>query len=170
MSDLFSGATAVLSADRQYRYRLERRWADGPSVAFIMLNPSTADESADDPTIRRCIGFAKQWGYGALIVGNLFAFRATDPAKMLAAAEPIGPENDGWLERIALEVGMGHLTCGWGVHGQSRGRGDAVVAMLQAMGHFPKALALTRSGQPGHPLYLKAGLEPFVLPSRKSTK
>lgn len=164
---LFADDDPISSADfspcRTWRYRLHRRWARGPVVGFILLNPSTADETADDPTIRRCIGYAKAWGYGALTLGNLFAFRATDPRDMRAAPDPIGPDNDAWLERIASEVGMGHLVCGWGTHGAFMGRGEAVIAHLLSTGHFPKALKLTSDGQPGHPLYLRGNLEPFYL-------
>lgn len=97
-SDLFggTGAEAVqrdahLSPCRRYRYALWRRWGDGPHAMFIGLNPSTADETADDPTIRRCIAFARAWGYGALCMANLFAYRATQPADMLAQDDPVGP-------------------------------------------------------------------------------
>ena len=92
---------ALFSPCGTYRYRLTRRWAEGPAVAFIMLNPSTADGSVDDPTIRRCIGYGQSWGYGALAVGNLYAFRATEPQELRRARDPIGPDNDRHLECIA---------------------------------------------------------------------
>jgi hypothetical protein len=165
MTDLFDDVStgADFSLCRTWRYRLQRRWTDGPLVAFILLNPSTADETLDDPTIRRCIGYAKGWGYGGLVLGNIFAFRATDPKVMKAAADPVGPDNDAWLEKIAGQVGMGHLVCGWGGHGEHQGRGKTVMERLIGAGHLPKALTLTGNGMPGHPLYLRADLEPFVL-------
>ncbi len=106
---------AELSPCKAYRYALWRRWSDAPPVLFVMLNPSTADESQDDPTIRRCISFAKQWGHGGIIVGNLFAFRSPYPNDLQTAADPIGPENNLWLERLAKQS-----TCSGGRLGQSR--------------------------------------------------
>lgn len=132
-------------------------------VAFVLLNPSTADEREDDPTIRRCTGYAKAWGYGGLVLGNIFAFRATDPKLMKVARDPVGPENDAWLQKIASQVGTGHLICGWGAYGKHQGRGAAVLALLIGFGHAPKALAMTAAGMPGHPLYLRADLEPFSI-------
>src|SRR5882724_4976365 len=99
LSDIGNGA--VLSDCERYRYALWRRWAERPAVLFVGLNPSTADALQDDPTIRRCIRFAKAWGYGALYMGNLFAFRATDPRAMKAEADAVGPDNDGWLRQLA---------------------------------------------------------------------
>jgi hypothetical protein len=142
--------TAVLSPCRKYRYRLERSWAPGNRVGFLMLNPSTADETADDPTIRRCIGFAKDWGYGGLIVGNLFALRSTDPQALYAAADPVGPDNDGHLLRIAWECET--VICAWGKHGAFRKRGKAVASMLDLCNLA--ALKILSDGSPGHPLYL----------------
>src|SRR4051812_26865304 len=106
---------AVISACGRYRYLLTRQVGPGPRAAtFIMLNPSTADATKDDPTIRRCIGFARQWGCGRLSVLNLFAFRATDPAAMKRADDPVGPENKDWFERILTDAGEGRVVCGWG--------------------------------------------------------
>jgi hypothetical protein len=123
---------AVFSECRTYRYMLWRRWKedkqvtgfgpdaiefDSPShmVAFIGLNPSTADETQDDPTIRRCIGFAKSWGFRGMMMLNLFAFRATDPKDMKAAADPIGPDNDRHI-RVASSI-LPQTICCWGTHG-----------------------------------------------------
>jgi hypothetical protein len=92
-------ATAVLSDCGTYRYRLGRRWAEGPVDVWIMLNPSTADATVDDRTIRRCMEFSRRWGAGALVVGNLFALRATDPAELVRHPDPIGPDNDEHLTR-----------------------------------------------------------------------
>lgn len=146
--------SAVFSACRRYRYALWRRWGPGPYCMFVGLNPSTADELLDDPTIRRCIGFARSWGYDALCMTNLFAFRATDPAVMKAADEPVGPDNDMHLKSLA--GGAGVVVAAWGVHGTFMGR--HLVAREQLSGlHF---LRLTRDGYPGHPLYLPADLAP----------
>lgn len=96
---------AEFSPCRRYRYGLYRGWQLGTGFAmFVGLNPSTADETADDPTIRRCIAFARAWGYGALFMANLFAYRATNPTEMLAQADPVGPENDATLARLAAQA------------------------------------------------------------------
>lgn len=146
---------ADLSDDREYRYRLWRTWdAEMPTVAFVMLNPSTADESEDDPTIRRCIGFAKEWGYGTLVVGNLFAYRATDPSELRDHPDPVGPENDERLSRIVDEADK--VVVAWGNHGEFQGRGDEVTALLDADLY---ALDITKRSQPVHPLYQPADAE-----------
>lgn len=148
---------AIFSPDRTYRYMLWRQWDDElPKCTFIGLNPSTADENFDDPTIRRCIRFAKDWGYGRMQMLNLFAYRATDPLVMRLAEDPVGPQNDRWLveacERSALVVAA------WGMHGLYRGRQDHVDGLLEA---FPvQCLGKTKSGCPRHPLYLRATTQP----------
>ena len=149
--------SAVLSSCGQYRYELWRRWSEGPHVLFIMLNPSTADATKDDATIRKCVAYAKRWGFGALCVGNLFAFRATDPRDMRAATDPIGPENDATLQRLASEAGV--IVAAWGAHGTHLGRDKAVSKMLPTI----NALHVTKDGLPGHPLYLKNDAKPFPL-------
>lgn len=122
---------------------------------FVGLNPSTADETNDDPTIRRCIAFAKSWGHEALCMTNLYAFRATDPNDMFAAKEPIGAQNDSFLRDMASRAGI--VIAAWGVHGAHRGRGTAVQKMLSPL----HVLKLTKDGHPSHPLYLKKDLQPF---------
>jgi hypothetical protein len=149
--------SAEFSPCRRYRYSLWRRWDDGPYVMFVGLNPSTADETQDDPTIRRCIGFARDWGYGGLCMANLFAFRATDPADMKAAADPVGPENDASLERLACEAGL--VVAAWGVHGTHLDRARQVAA-ARVLGDFT-VLGLTADGHPRHPLYLKKTCRPL---------
>ena len=147
--------SAVLSEDRRYRYRLRREAGGllGEGVAlFIMLNPSTADEAADDPTIRRCCGFVRRWGYGALEVVNLFALRATDPAALYADADPVGPENDSHISAAAADAKI--IVAAWGVHGTLYGRGPAVRDLLQGQGRRLTALGVTKDGQPRHPLYM----------------
>lgn len=155
MTDLFSGgldvATADLSDDGRYRYRLTRRWADGDAWAtFVMLNPSTADATEDDPTIRRCVSFAKREGCSALQVVNLFAYRATDPRELKRVADPVGPDNDAWLSRAlgtpALRIAA------WGAHG----RPDRVVVVKSFAVPGLHALGVTKDGHPRHPLYLRA--------------
>lgn len=156
---------ALVSTDGLYRYHLARTWNKGDgTVTFIMLNPSTADADRDDPTIKKCIKFARAWGYGAIMVGNLYAFRATDPKEMLAAADPVGPENDKFLTHMALTAARkGELLVGaWGANARS----DRVAAVRALPGmHRLLALSLTKSGQPGHPLFLPSGSYPaFALP------
>lgn len=153
---------AEFSPCRTWRYVLRRRWAKGSSVGFVLLNPSTADERSDDPTIRRCIAYAKSWGFSGMSLGNIFAFRATDPRIMRAAPDPIGPANDEALISIADEA-HGVVICGWGRHGAFLDRGHHVVAMLRAAGVSIKALRITAGGHPGHPLYLPAALTPIDL-------
>ena len=152
---------AVFSPCRTYRYALSRVWAaDKPYALFIGLNPSTADETLDDPTIRRCIDFAKRWGYGGLVMANLFAYRATDPAVMKRAAEPVGELNDPWLIALAAQAGV--VIAAWGEHG-AFGQRSAQVCQLIPQLHY---LQLNKSGEPRHPLYLKRTLVPQALDGR----
>src|SRR6185295_1001938 len=119
-----------MTARAAYRYRLERHWCGGGGLcAFIMLNPSTADERRDDPTIRRCIGFARRWGYGGLIVANLFAWRATDPRALFDVTDPIGPENDAHL--VAAAAASTLIVCAWGAHGGLHDREAQVRRLLR---------------------------------------
>lgn len=148
---------ALFSPCRKYRYALFRAWEPAKGfVMFVGLNPSTADETVDDPTIRRCIAFAQAWGYGGLCMANLFAFRATEPADMKKAPDPVGPENDGYLQSLSLAADV--VVAAWGVHGTHRGRDTQVRAMLPNL-HY---LRLTKDGHPGHPLYLPASLRPVA--------
>jgi hypothetical protein len=156
---------AVISACGRYRYLLTRQVGPGPRTAtFIMLNPSTADATNDDPTIRRCIGFARQWGCGRLAVLNLFALRATDPTDLKRAKEPVGPENREWFERTLRGDHDGPVVCGWGVHGDHLGQDSVVLGWLAALGVHPLALGLTRDGHPRHPLYLPKGADLLQYP------
>lgn len=147
-------SAAVLSPCRTFRYSLTREWGSGPAVLFVGLNPSTADEATDDPTIRRCIGFARAWGFGRLEMANLFAFRATDPSDMRAASDPVGPDNDRHLRELATACQM--AVAAWGASGTFRSRDVQVRVMLPRL-HY---LRLTKAGHPGHPLYLPAHLRP----------
>lgn len=153
--------SADLSSCRTYRYALWRIWGGTAGYAmFVGLNPSTADETEDDPTIRRCIAFARSWGYSGLCMTNLFAFRATQPADMRAAADPVGPDNDDWLRDAGSAAAV--VVAAWGCHGVHQGR-DAIVRALLPRLHY---LRLTKDGHPGHPLYLPKTLRP--VPWRRS--
>lgn len=143
----------ILSPDRAYRYALWREWIGGEGyVMFIGLNPSTADETNDDPTIRRCIRFAKDWGFSALCMTNLFAFRATDPKVMMLAPEPVGRDNDAHL--LDIYNGASLVVAAWGVGGVHLGRDRKVCNTLGAM----DCLGLTKGGHPRHPLYVRADI------------
>jgi hypothetical protein len=162
MGELFATAEsrgATISECGLYRYTLWRRWDDGPSCLFVMLNPSTADAELDDPTIRRCRHFAKREGCGRFAVVNLFAFRATSPADMKAAADPVGPAN---AFHIMGEAGNANLIiAAWGAHGSYMGRDKEVLWMLSHRDIW--RLGITKDGHPKHPLYLPndAGLVRF---------
>jgi hypothetical protein len=147
--------TAAFSPCRRYRYALWRSWDSArPRVLFIGLNPSTADERSDDPTLRRCMRFARDWGYGGMCTGNLFAFRATEPKAMLSAADPVGPKNDAWLRRLADEAAL--VVAAWGNHGAYRSRSTVVRGLLGEL----HCLAVNQSGEPAHPLYQPAHRRP----------
>lgn len=151
---LGDSGSAWFSQDRRYRYMLTRRWSDPHAwMTFLMLNPSTADAFADDPTIRRCISFAKREGCGGLDVLNLFAWRATDPKALRECPDPVGPDND--------HVIRGHarnslVVAAWGANGTLRGRSREVAALLAAEGVRLKCLGVTADGSPRHPLYVRA--------------
>lgn len=148
---------AIFSSCRTWRYKLWRVW-DGskPSLNVIGLNPSTADETANDPTIRRCIGFAWDWGYGGLLMTNIFAFRATDPRMMKKSPDPVGPENDRWLKEAAANAGL--VIAAWGNHGAFMERGEAVRKMVPGL----RCFRVTKPGHPEHPLYQPADAKLIV--------
>lgn len=152
---------AVLSPCGLYRYSLSRDWGNGPKLAFVMLNPSTADAEVDDPTIRRCMGFARDGGYGGIDVGNLFAWRATDPAELKKAADPVGIDNDATLESIFRNSAV--VVCGWGARGSLQGRDRHVLRLIRVAEKVPHCLRLTKAGHPAHPLYLPAKLRPIPM-------
>jgi hypothetical protein len=161
---------AILSPDGRYRYTLERYWGPHDSFAlFVMLNPSTADASVDDPTIRRCMGFARAWGHDGLLVWNLYGYRATDPAELDRVAEPIGPENEDHLWDILLdEAGPpAVIVAAWGAK-PNRGRYGSREAVIRVGPLYDRevfCLGLTKDGHPRHPLYVRADapLVPFNL-------
>ena len=147
-----------------YRYFLRRELpgydeALRKRIVFIMLNPSTADEIQNDPTVTRCINFAVRWGYNELVVLNIFALRSTDPKELYRAADPIGEDNDDWIKRIAGADGQ-DVVCAWGVHGAfNRRGGDVMNTLLLSTAAKVYVLGWTKDGHPKHPLYLKATTE-----------
>lgn len=150
---------AEFSECRTWRYALWREWGGGNSllVTFIGLNPSTADENVDDPTIRKCIGYAKRWGYGGVRMLNLFAFRATYPLDMKLARDPVGPDNDQALLRYLSDPRNRLTVAAWGKDGKHQSRGWLVKKML---GDFKlKCLGTNGDGTPRHPLYLPNDVE-----------
>ena len=153
--DLFPGAarsSATISDCGKFRYDLVREWDPGfPVVLFVMLNPSTADHEKDDPTVRRCLGFAKDWGFGTLVVCNLFAFRATDPRKLRDQWDPVGPANDRAI--VAHAEMADEIVCAWGNNGSLWEQSASVKELLSSLS--VKCLGLTKNGQPKHPLRLK---------------
>lgn len=151
---------ATFDATGAYRYHLWREWnASLPPVTFVMLNPSTAGAEQDDPTVRRCLGFARDWGYGRLEVVNLFAYRATSPRELLAAADPVGCGNEAWVARAAS---LGQIVVAWG------NAGMRAPARLRSplLTRTTTCLGLTRFGQPRHPLYVRGTAQPIPVPRR----
>lgn len=158
----------IFSPDRLYRYTL---WRRVPSVdmfmkqkqdviQFIGLNPSTADEVKNDPTIRKCLYFAFHWGFQWLCMTNIFAFRATDPEVMKAHSDPIGPENDRYLLEVAKEADL--IIAAWGVHGEHLNRGMQIRSAIPNL----QCLGINSGGTPKHPLYLRSTVTPmpYALP------
>ncbi len=154
---------AEFSLDRVYRYRLWRRWADGPCLMVVGLNPSTADETSDDPTVRRCIGYARRWGFAGLRMLNLFALRSTDPRRLYQAADPLGPRNLTTIqhEARATLAADGAVLAAWGNHGRLDDHARQLRDLLARSGIPAACLGLTRIGEPRHPLYLRADATPL---------
>ena len=149
---------AVYSDCERYRYLLTRSWAPGPKALFVMLNPSTATEIQNDPTVERCQRRAMALGFGSFRVTNIFAFRATDPREMRAQHDPVGPEND---RAILDSLPWADLVlCAWGNHGLHLDRGARVGAMLRQAGVPLFHLGLTGQHQPRHPLYVAYDQQP----------
>ena len=141
----FVSATADIRGD--YRYSLTRVWDQAlPMITFVLLNPSTADAEQLDPTLRRCVSFAKREGCGGMAILNLYAFRTKDPKVMLAAADPVGPKNDSVLAGVS-----GTVIAGWGTNADP-------ARVAQALAVLPQlhALGVTKNGHPRHPLYVRA--------------
>src|SRR6185369_13620600 len=154
---LSSDSGATFSSCRRWRYLLWRRWDEKKPVAnFLMLNPSTADEVKLDPTCSRARDYAERWGYGALIVTNVFGWRATDPDDMKAAKDPVGPGNDDAIVNAAKESAL--VVCAWGNHGAFLDRSRQIRKLL--VGVKLHSLRVNANGEPAHPLYLPGKLRP----------
>jgi len=174
---IFWNGTAKMDPTEKYRYKLERvficpdcndqrtfwkcglcsKWKD--KVVFIMLNPSTATAEVSDPTVKRCEGFANEWGFRRLVVLNIFALRSTDPRKLYEEKSPIGPQNNRYIQNCTKDADL--IICAWGQHADFLERGKAVLQMLRHKRlHY---LKLAKDGTPQHPLYLNGSLKPKLL-------
>ena len=154
-------STATLSECGRYRYRLTRRWGAGGNAVFVMLNPSTADADVDDPTIRRCIGFARDWNQGGLIVVNLYAYRATKPADLWKATDPVGPDNNRILSETFAEANVNSdpVIAAWGANAKPY-RVFQVADRASRERIDLEALGVTKDGAPRHPLYMPKTAKP----------
>jgi len=162
--DLIEYATATFNAARTHRYQLTRVWdREVPPLVFVMLNPSTADAFVPDPTITRCLGFARREQAGGLVVVNLFALRSTDPSVLDGHPNPIGHSNNRFLVESVQDAAV--VIAGWGVPGQLGGRDREVAALLAEYGIGVHCLGRNQGGSPKHPLYVRADqpLEPYRL-------
>ncbi len=154
MNGLLVNKNATFSDCRKYRYALSRTWnGKKKTILFIGLNPSTANEKIDDPTIRRCINYAQNWGYGSLLMVNLFAYRATMPSELKNVKNPIGNDND--LHIIELSKKADIVVAAWGNEGTLLNRDKEVKKTLPNL----MCLKINKSGQPSHPLYQKKDLK-----------
>lgn len=149
---------ALYSDCGTYRYLLTRDWGRGRRLLYILLNPSTATEERNDPTVERCERRAMALGYAGFSVANLFAYRSTDPRALRQAVDPVGPENDAILAKAAQAAGQ--VICGWGTHGAFLGRGATVAAALRSARPDLMHLGLTAAGHPRHPLYVGYATRP----------
>jgi hypothetical protein len=157
-----AASVAVYSPCERYRYALTRIWGTGPRVLFVMLNPSTATEVQNDPTVERCERRARALGYGGFRVCNIFAWRDTDPRAMRAAADPVGPANDAAIRDGTLWADA--IVCAWGTHGAHLDRGRQVETLLRATGRTLTHLGLSKDGHPKHPLYIAYSQQPETWP------
>ncbi|MEY8828140.1 DUF1643 domain-containing protein [Sedimentitalea sp. XS_ASV28] len=152
-------STAIYSDCERYRYSLTRVWdAAGKRALFVMLNPSTATEIQNDPTVERCERRARALGFGAFQVTNIFAWRDTDPRAMRAAEDPVGPENDAAI--LAGAAWADQVIAAWGTHGAHLSRGDTVATLLRGTGRPLFHLGLSKTGHPKHPLYIAYSQQP----------
>ncbi len=161
MSDEFESSSATSSVCGRYRYSLSRSWPDigdsGGEAFFVMLNPSTADAQHEDPTIRRCVNFAKAWGCRSMVVGNLYGLRATDPQEMLAAEDRVGRDNDHYLGELMEK--HDDIVCAWGTNAEPE-RVRQFVEFAESRGAKLWCLGTTKDGAPRHPLYVAQDTEP----------
>ncbi len=156
-----AASTAVYSDCENYRYSLTRIWDDTtPRVLFVMLNPSTATEVQNDPTVERCERRARTLGYGAFCVCNIFAYRATDPKNMRKQVDPVGPENNNVINIAAAWAN--DIVCGWGTHGEHMDRGPEIEKILRAQPKPLTHLGLSKAGHPKHPLYIGYKVQPLL--------
>ena len=159
MSGFSVQGRAGFSRCRRYRYWLRRRWNHKlPQCTFIGLNPSTADAHRDDPTLRRCMNFANHWGYGSILLVNLFALRSTDPRALRLSDDPQGPRANEWLRRASRESAL--VIAAWGNGGHLLDRANRALPWIE----HPHCLGLTASGMPKHPLYCPKDKQPIVWP------
>jgi len=161
---------AEFSPDRRYRWSLHRIWQPrAPLVCYVLLNPSTADETTNDPTVSRCQIRALNAGYGGVLVVNIFAWRATDPAALYVVADPVGGlANDMAITAAARKSKL--VVCGWGMHGALQKRGEKVLELIRSTGKEPHALRINSDGSPKHPLYLSYKLQPTPLTLLQSVR
>lgn len=145
---------AVFSDCGNFRYRLWREWGLGSPLLFVMLNPSTADAFTVDPTIRRCIGFARRWGAGGITVVNLYGLRSTDPRALNVHPDPVGPDNDAVIGRVLSGDGIARVVAAWGAHGRAD-RVATVRALAAGAGVSLACLGRTKGCSPRHPLYVR---------------
>lgn len=148
-------ASATFSPCKRYRYTLTRRWGPKPALTFVMLNPSTADAEQLDPTVNRCLGYARREGAGGLLVLNIMAYRATDPRKLQQADDPVGPRNHETL-RGQLAAAQ-KVVAAWGAHSATKfdGAVESIRIVREVAAGRLYCLKRTTSGAPGHPLYLR---------------
>jgi hypothetical protein len=165
------GSSQTADGFRPYRYTLRRQWQPrwdsahaGETVAWIMLNPSTADAEQDDPTIRRCVTFSDRWGYSSLVILNLFAWRSTDPRQLVGppVEAVVGPENDAHIEHACGYADA--FVVAWGTDGALHSRDRAVLSILWRMGRQAWCLGKTRGNHPRHPLYVRGDTQPLPYP------
>ena len=154
-------SVAIYSDCENYRYSLTRTWDEaGKRVLFVMLNPSTATEVQNDPTVERCERRARTLGYGAFCVCNIFAYRATDPKVMRAQADPTGPANDAAI--IEASNWADDIVCAWGTHGEHLQRGPEMERILRGLNKPLTHLGLSKAGHPKHPLYIGYKVQPLL--------
>lgn len=151
---------AQFSGDMKYRIGLWRAWdLSLPRILFVMLNPSTADANANDPSVERCQRRAIRLGFGSLFVCNIFAWRSTDPMELYKVKRPIGEGNDFEISRYCFKSDL--VVCAWGIHGNLKGRGKRVLDLIRSQKKIPHALKINKDGTPAHPLYLPYSLKPI---------
>lgn len=167
MKSLFERSRVEFSPDRKYRYYLMREWnAPLGRCVFVMLNPSTADEVKNDPTVERCQRRCVAMGFGSLVVVNIFGLRSTDPKALYEARDPVGRSNDEWIS-IAIRF-ANQIVCAWGKHGILKNRGQEVLALIRKAGKIPHALKINSDGTPAHPLYIGYDVKPLPLPTEEA--